>query len=46
MRKNNKAVIEMWMRDRDENKKISAGEELRVLLGLDPKNLTFYYKDH
>ncbi len=34
------------MRDRDENKKIRAGEELRNLLELEPKNLIFYYKDH
>ena len=46
IRRNRKAVIEMWMRDRDEDQKIKAGEELRKVLGLSPDNLIFYYKDH
>lgn len=36
----------MWMRDRDEDSKIKAGEELRKVLELSPDNLIFYYKDH
>ncbi|KAL4477052.1 hypothetical protein ABPG72_015365 [Tetrahymena utriculariae] len=46
IRRNRKAVIEIWMRDRDEEQKIKAGEELRKILDLKPDNLIFYYKDH
>lgn len=44
IRRNRKAVIEMWMRARDEDEQIKVGEELRKYLELNPDNLIFYYK--
>jgi translation initiation factor 4E len=40
-------LLELWIKDRlDENEKLQIGENLRIILGLDPENLTFYFKDH
>ena len=39
-------LLELWMKNRDEDSKVKLGEKLRILLELDPQNLTFYFKEH
>ena len=39
-------LIELWINNRDEENKIKIGERLRFILDKNPKNLTFYFKDH
>ena len=34
------------MKDRRESEKIRIGEKLRVVLDMDPENLTFFFKEH
>jgi len=39
-------LLELWIKNRDEDSKVKLGEKLRILLELDPQNLTFYFKEH
>lgn len=39
-------LLEIWLKDRDEKEKIRIGERLRVVLEMDPENLTFFFKEH
>jgi translation initiation factor 4E len=39
-------LLEIWLKDRVENEKIRIGEKLRVVLDMDPSNLTFFFKEH
>jgi len=40
-------ILEIWIRDgNDEKMRIGVGEKLREVLGLNPNNLTFYFKVH
>lgn len=39
-------LLEIWLKDRVENEKIRIGEKLRVVLDMDPNNLTFFFKEH
>jgi translation initiation factor 4E len=40
-------LLELWITDRsNEEAKIHIGESLRVILGMNPDKLTFYFKDH
>ena len=39
-------LLELWIKNRDEESKVKLGEKLRILLELDPQNLTFYFKEH
>jgi translation initiation factor 4E len=36
-------LLEIWIRDNEENIKLRIGEKLRVLLDLSPQNLTFFF---
>ncbi len=39
-------LLEIWMKDRRESEKIRIGEKLRLVLDMDPENLTFFFKEH
>jgi translation initiation factor 4E len=40
-------ILEIWIRKgEDEQMRIGVGEKLREVLGLNPNNLTFYFKVH
>ena len=39
-------LLEIWLRDRTEKEKIRIGEKLRLVLNMDPENLTFFFKEH
>jgi len=40
-------LLEIWLNNgHDDDKRIKIGERLREVLDLEPKNLTFYFKDH
>lgn len=39
-------LLEIWLRDRKEAEKLRIGEKLRVVLEMDPNNLTFFFKEH
>jgi translation initiation factor 4E len=39
-------LLELWLKDRSEETKIAIGEKLRIILGMNPENLTFYFKEH
>ena len=39
-------LIELWVKNRDEEMKIKIGEKLRSIMEMDPQNLTFYFKEH
>jgi translation initiation factor 4E len=39
-------LLEIWLRDRKESEKIRIGEKLRIVLEMDPENLTFFFKEH
>lgn len=39
-------LLELWIKNREEDMKVKLGEKLRVFLELDPQNLTFYFKEH
>ena len=39
-------LLEIWLKDRRESEKIRIGEKLRVVLDMDPENLTFFFKEH
>ena len=45
-KRNKRNLLELWIKNRDEDSKVRLGEKLRVLLDLDPQNLTFYFKEH
>jgi hypothetical protein len=40
-------LIEVWLKNGKENeKKLLTGEKLANILGIDTKNLNFFFKDH
>ena len=39
-------LLEIWLKNRSEEIKIVVGEQLRVILDLNPQNLTFFFKGH
>jgi len=39
-------LLEVWIKNRSEEIKIDIGEKLRVILDLNPQNLTFFFKCH
>ena len=39
-------LLEIWLKDRKESEKIRIGEKLRLVLDMDPENLTFFFKEH
>ncbi len=39
-------LLELWIKNREEDLKVKLGEKLRVYLELDYQNLTFYFKEH
>ena len=45
-KRNKRNLLELWIKNRDEDSKVRLGERLRILLELDPQNLTFYFKEH
>ena len=40
------SLIEVWIRDREESKKIAIGEQLREILDFDPEKVKLYYKNN
>lgn len=40
------SLIEVWIRNKEENTKIAIGEKLREILNFDPENIKLYYKDN
>jgi translation initiation factor 4E len=39
-------LLEIWIKDRRESEKLRIGEKLRLILEMDPENLTFFFKEH
>jgi len=40
-------LLEVWLKDgRNEKVRANVSNKLRYLLGLDPENVTLYYKEH
>ena len=39
-------LLEIWLKDTREGEKIRIGEKLRVVLDMEPENLTFFFKEH
>jgi len=44
--RNQKALLEIWVKERDDTLKLKIAEKLRTILDLDPSKLNFYFKDH